>query len=100
MHSTRFRAFRTLAALSFLSLSLTGCALFGDTPPGAQTASLPAVPADIRTCFKSVTTLPQGDWDKVQVVQVIGTLRKSELQKTDCGRSLLKFYDDVAAGRR
>jgi hypothetical protein len=57
------------------------------------------VPTDIRVCFQEVTQLPAGDWDKVEVTQVVGELRTSELEKTDCGRRLLQFYDDVAAGR-
>ncbi len=38
-------------------------------------------------------------WTAEQSVQIIGGLRGSELEKTDCGRRLLAFWDDVAAGR-
>lgn len=58
------------------------------------------MPTHLRTCFQQVTGLPAGAWTSAQTAEVIGKLRKSELDKTDCGRQLLQFYDEVAAGRR
>lgn len=58
------------------------------------------MPTHLRTCFQHVTGLPAGDWTAAQTAEVIGRLRKSELDKTDCGKQLLQFYDDVAKGRR
>ena len=64
---------------------------------------LPPVPVDLRLCFNSVFMFP-GDrgvaWTNEQTVAIIGGLRGSELEKTDCGQRLLAFYDDVAAGRK
>ena len=60
--------------------------------------TVPAVPQDLRECFAGVTGLPPGaEWDRATVVSTIAKLRSSELSKTDCGRRLLKFYDDLAA---
>lgn len=58
------------------------------------------MPTHLRVCFQQVTGLPAGEWTSARTAEVIGKLRKSELDKTDCGRQLLQFYDDVSAGRR
>jgi hypothetical protein len=46
-----------------------------------------------------VTTLPpEAQWDAVTTTKVIIDLRKSEAEKTDCGRRLIRFYEDLRAG--
>jgi hypothetical protein len=65
--------------------------------------AMPSVPHELRTCFEEVFSLPGkrgAGWTNEQAISIIGGLRDSELAKTDCGRRLLAFYDDVAAGRR
>ena len=84
---------------AFLLTSLSACATSGSIPE-MRTTPLPAVPSHLRVCFQTVTGLPAGDWTVAQTAEVVGKLRKSELDKTDCGRQLLQFYDEVAAGRR
>lgn len=82
-------------SLALLAL-LAGCAA-----PEAPVVrpDLPAVPAHLRECFDGVTTLPSDNqWTSEVVGDVIATLRVSELAKTDCGRQLLAFYDDLRAG--
>jgi hypothetical protein len=90
-----------LLACAFLLTSLTACA----TSPKyvAAATGLPAVPAELRVCFDEVFKFPgkRGTgFSNEQAVAIIGGLRGSELEKTDCGRRLLAFYDDVATGRR
>lgn len=94
------RLVRPLMGVGFACLltSLGGCATSGSIP-ALQQEPLPAVPTHLRTCFQQVTGLPAGAWTSAQTAEVIGKLRKSELDKTDCGRQLLQFYDEVAAGR-
>lgn len=88
---------------SLLTL-LTACGASSTGPVLAQKAAgLPPVPSELRVCFDRVFQFPgeKGTgYSKEQTVAIIGGLRGSELGKTDCGRRLLAFYDDVAAGRK
>lgn len=83
---------KTLVLLAFL----TGCT----APQGPVIKpDLPPVPAALRACFDGVTTLPaDNQWTSEVVADVVATLRVSELAKTDCGRQLLAFYDDLRTG--
>ncbi len=68
-----------------------------------KAAGLPPVPHELRVCFDNTFKLPgkKGEgWTNAQAIGIIGGLRNSELGKTDCGKRLLRFYDDVAAGRK
>lgn len=94
-----------LFPLLLISSLLAGCCHVQPKPSvAAEHYSLPEVDPKLRGCFNGVVVLPpDADWDSVQVTQVIADLRKSEASKTDCGRRLLKFYDNArqeAAGTK
>lgn len=97
---------RVLLTSAFLLTSLTGCATFGNSASSisaASAANLPPVPGYLRRCFNEVVVIPgeRGTpLTREQAVTTLGELSASELRKTDCGRQLLAFYDDVAKGRR
>lgn len=77
-----------------LLVALAACATPRVEQPEAP--QLPPVPTHIRACFSGVTSLPAGDgWTSEVVAEVIAELRVSELAKTDCGRQLLAFYDEL-----
>ena len=77
------------AALSVMTLS--ACAGSGHN----LTAVAPqSVPADIRACFDElVPAPPPGPMTKAQVMRLIADLKRSELEKSQCGRRLLAFHD-------
>lgn len=90
------RLLKTSEALLLAAcLGLAGCGAHLPKRLPTSTYSLPDLPADLRACFARVTTLPPGEWDSVVVTEVITDLRKSEASKTDCGRRLIRFYDDA-----
>jgi hypothetical protein len=60
---------------------------------------LPVAPDRYRLCFAGVTDLPPGAWSAAVTADVVGRLRVSELEKTDCGRDFLEWYDELRAGR-
>jgi hypothetical protein len=45
-------------------------------------------------CFNAMVPAPQtGPKTKIEVVQLIAALKKSERQKSECGRRLIAFYE-------
>lgn len=76
----------------FASLFLASCTT---VPVAIPPKPLAAVPDDLRVCFERITDLPATKiWSAEVSGETITKLRKSELGKTDCGKRLLKFYDD------
>jgi hypothetical protein len=95
------RSARSLSLALSSALLLAACAHLGGAPVASKDhrVDLPPVPADLKTCFVGVTTLPpEAQWDAVTTTKVIIDLRKSEAEKTDCGRRLIRFYEDLRAG--
>jgi len=75
-------------------LTLSGCATSGSK---LVAPSYPELPADLRVCFETVVPAPkQGPMTKAQVILKIAELKRSETQKTDCGKRLIAFYDSLA----
>lgn len=79
------------------ALLLAGCVTTG---AGTKiSATLPAVPADVRTCFDELVPPPTAaKMTNQQIVKLIADLRQSELGKSGCGKRLLAFYDSLAGG--
>jgi hypothetical protein len=82
-----------MPAVSVLTLLLlTGCAA-----SGARLAEQPppqAIPADLRTCFDKLVPVPQqASMTVADVLELVGKLKRSELEKSQCGKRLIKFYD-------
>ncbi len=93
-----------LLASAFLLILLTACGpSSGAKTLATSVAGLPPLPLELRQCFKQVYQMPgkKGTpFTNEQVVSIIGGLRGSEAEKTDCGRRLISFYDNVAKGRK
>lgn len=80
-----------------MGVMLTSCASFG--PKQVYNPSLPEIPADIRICFETTVAKPKaGPMDKPAVFKLIAALKKSEAAKTDCGKRLIQFYDNIQKG--
>jgi hypothetical protein len=93
-----------LVTSAFLLILLTACGPSSNAKTlAASAAGLPPLPLELRQCFEQVYKMPgkKGTpFSNSQVVEIIGGLRGSEAEKTDCGRRLIAFYDDVSKGRK
>lgn len=77
-----------------LLLTLSGCATFGNK---VVAPAYPALPADLTVCFDKQVPAPKaGSLSKAQVIQLIAALKKSEAEKTECGRRLIAFYESLS----
>ncbi len=75
-----------------LLLTLSGCVTSGNKAPG-----YPVLPADLKVCFNTQVPAPKaGSLSKAQVIQLISALKKSEAEKTECGRRLIGFYESLS----
>lgn len=75
-----------------------GCA--GNDRSLTVAPSLPPVSADLKACFEKRAFIPKGPWSKAQVISIIGRLQASEDEKDGCGKRLISFYEDLAAGMK
>jgi hypothetical protein len=88
------RSLVTLIACAFSLSMLTACV----TSSGAR-VDLPPMPADLPACFQRLVKAPTGKTlTQKQVFRLIADLRRSEVEKANCGARALAFYDDVRAG--
>jgi hypothetical protein len=79
-------------ACVLVGLTLTGCAASGSKEP-VQTTLAP-VPADMHECFSNMVPKPRGgDISKAQAYAIIAKLKRSELEKSLCGKRLIQFYE-------
>ena len=78
-------------ASALMALMLTGCAASGGKP------SLPPVPGDIKVCFDRLVPKPKaGALTKRDVFRIIADLKRSELEKSSCGKRLIAWYEAQA----
>lgn len=83
------RRYLTLPISAFLLLTLIGCG-----PSGPKPSTLPPIPADLPVCFDKMTEAPAaGDLSKADVLRKIAELRRSEVEKSLCGKRLIAFYE-------
>ena len=76
-------------------MMLTGCV----TSSATKRPDLPAMPADLPACFKRLVPEPKaGALTKADVFRLITALRRSELEKAQCGERALLFYDNLKKG--
>jgi hypothetical protein len=75
-----------------IAILLTGCAA-----SGARLAEQPppqAIPADLRTCFDKLVPVPQqASMTVADVLELVGKLKRSELEKSQCGKRLIRFAE-------
>lgn len=80
----------TTLKLSVLALTiLTGCAQYSSDVEYE-------VPEDLRTCFDTLTPAPtQQTMSASDMFKLVAELRKSEVEKSICGKRLLSWVDTV-----
>lgn len=77
-----------------MALTLSGCATSGNR---IVAPTYPELPADLRVCFSTTVAPPSaGVMTKKRVMNLIASLKKSESEKTDCGKRLIAFYDNLS----
>lgn len=87
-----WKRFKIGIASALVALTLTGCVTSGRLTKPVY----PELPADLRVCFDEAIPAPHGPMTKGQVFGLIASLKKSETAKTDCGKRLVTFYDNVS----
>jgi hypothetical protein len=86
--------FKIAIASALVALTLSGCATSGNR---IVAPTYPELPADLRVCFSTQVAPPAaGVMTKKRVIFLIAALKKSETEKTDCGKRLIAFYDSVS----
>lgn len=73
-------------------MMLSGCAGSG-TYFQNKRLEMAEVPADLQTCFDNLVGMPTGAMTKKQVMNLLLEVRRSELEKSQCGKRLLKWVD-------
>ncbi len=86
-----WKRFKIGITSALVALTLTGCVTSGPIKP-----SYPELPVDLRVCFHETVPAPKGSMSKGQVLNLIAALKQSETSKTDCGKRLVAFYDNVS----
>ena len=80
---------------------LTGCASTGTKriqvlDPGPGKISNPEIPADLKTCFNHLTGFPEGaTLSRKQIADLLLKVRRSEIEKSKCGRRLIAWYNAI-----
>lgn len=83
-----------LIASALVTMTLSGCASFGSK---AIEPSYPTLPVDLQTCFDTTVPAPKpGPMTKRKVIMLIAELKKSEAEKTECGKRLIAFYESLS----
>lgn len=87
-----WKRFKIVIVSALLALTLTSCVTSGLTKP-----SYPELPADLRVCFDQTVPVPaKGPMTKGRVIFLISALKRTDAVKTDCGKRLVAFYDNVS----
>lgn len=58
---------------------------------------LPHAPAYYVACFKKQVKIPDRDLTRAETVQLIASLKRSDLNKSECGRGVIAWYDSVVS---
>lgn len=78
-----------------LPLTLTLLSACVTSSPSIKFVELPAVPADVQICFERLVPAPkQATMTTKQVLVLIAKLRRSELEKAQCGNRVVKMWED------
>ena len=81
-----------------LPLTLTLLSACVTSSPSIKFAELPSVPADVKACFDRLVPAPkQATMTTKQVLILIAKLRKSELEKAQCGKRVVSMWEDYQA---
>lgn len=77
-----------------LSPLLAGCMTSG---LGVQRTNIPDVPTHYRECFDEVAKLPvpKGGWTLPKLTRAFTALAESEQRKSQCGRDVVAWADDI-----
>lgn len=72
---------------------LANCASSGNR---IRFAPLPDLPPDLPMCFDGmVPAPPPGAMTKAKVLRLVAALRESEVEKSECGKRLIKYYENL-----
>lgn len=72
-------------------MTLSAC----NTSSSVKFVELPTLPLDVKLCFERVVKSPQAQtMTTKQVMSLIAKLRKSELEKAQCGTRVVKMWED------
>ena len=86
-------------ASALLAMMLTACVTSYDLQQAAPKLDLPPVPAGLKICFdKAPAPAPPGNLSRAQVFAILADLKASDQAKTDCGRRLIAWFEDLARG--
>jgi hypothetical protein len=78
-----------------LPLTLTLLSACVTSSPSIKFVELPAVPADVKQCFDKLVPAPkQATMTTKQVLVLIAKLRRSELEKAQCGKRVVSMWED------
>lgn len=78
-----------------LPLTLTLLSACVTSSPSIKFVELPAVPQDIKQCFEKLVPAPkQATMTTKQVLVLIAKLRKSEIEKAQCGNRVVQMWED------
>lgn len=54
------------------------------------------LPVDLPACFENLVAKPeQGPMSKRQLLELVGNLKRSELEKSLCGKRLITWYNEL-----
>jgi hypothetical protein len=78
-----------------LPLTLTLLSACVTSSPSIKYVDLPAVPTDVKQCFDRLVPAPkQETMTTKQVLTLISKLRRSELEKAQCGKRVVSMWED------
>lgn len=88
---------KTAGLLLLLAMMSAGCAGLS----GKQDKiALPPAPADLKACLESggVPPPPDRDMTRRELAALVGALKTSEIEKSQCGKRLIAWYAELAQG--
>jgi hypothetical protein len=78
-----------------MPLTLTLLSACVTSSPSLKFVELPDVPVDIKQCFDKLVPAPkQATMTTKQVLVLIAKLRRSELEKAQCGKRVVSMWED------
>lgn len=78
-----------------LPLTATLLSACVQSSPSIKFVELPSVPQDIKVCFTRLVPAPkQATMTTKQVLVLIAKLRRSELEKAQCGKRVVSMWED------
>jgi hypothetical protein len=78
-----------------LTATLLSACVTSSQPTSVNLVAAPSIPADVKACFDKLVPAPkQATMTQKQVLILIAKLRKSELEKANCGHRVISMWQD------